>query len=109
MSGAARTPATQGAAPAPHLALTEANPSPPGQPQEQTSGNAPHSEVKIKPQLKSRGNVAKEEDPKPSYQLYKMQIKSTWSTRQTLYLWKIKKGIESSHKITHTSSDSCGH
>ena len=32
--GAARTPATQAAAPPPHLALTGANPSPPGQPQE---------------------------------------------------------------------------
>ena len=34
--GAARTPATQAAAPPAHLALTGANPSPPGQPQEQT-------------------------------------------------------------------------
>ena len=33
---AARTPATQAAAPPPHLTLTGANPSPPGQPQEQT-------------------------------------------------------------------------
>ena len=30
----------------------------------------PHAEVEIKPQLKPRGNVAKEEDPKPSHQLY---------------------------------------
>ena len=37
----------------------------------------PHVEVEIKPQLKPRGNAAKEEDPKPSYQLYKLQIKST--------------------------------
>ena len=34
----------------------------------------PHTEVKIKPQLKPRGSVAKEEDPKPSHQLYKLQI-----------------------------------
>ena len=40
----------------------------------------PHAEVEIRPQLKSRGSVAKEEDPKPSHQL---QIKSTQSTRQT--------------------------
>ena len=33
--------------------------------------------VEIKPQLKPRGSVAKEEDPKPSHQLYKLQIKST--------------------------------
>ena len=45
----------------------------------------PHVEVEIKPQLKPRGSVAKEEDPKPCYQLYKLQIKSTWSTRQTVY------------------------
>ena len=41
----------------------------------------PHAEVEIKPQLKPRGSVAKE-DPKPSHQLYKLQIKSTGSTRQ---------------------------
>ena len=35
----------------------------------------PHAEVEIKPQLKPRGSVAKEEEPKPSYQLYKLQIK----------------------------------
>ena len=44
----------------------------------------PQVEVEIKPQLKPRGSVAKEEDPKPSHQLYKLQIKSTQSTRQTL-------------------------
>ena len=70
--GAARTPATQAAAPPPHLALTGANPSPPGQPQEQTPVDAPHAEVEIKPQFKPRGRVAKEEDPKPSHQLYKL-------------------------------------
>jgi len=29
------------------------------------------TEVEIKPQLKPRGSVAREEDPKPSHQLYK--------------------------------------
>ena len=47
----------------------------------------PHAEVEIKPQLKHRGSVAKEEDPKPSQQLYNLQIKSTGSTKQTLPLW----------------------
>ena len=75
--GAARIHETQAAAPPPHLALTEANPSPPGQPQEQTPVDGPHAEVEIKSQLKPRGSVAKEEDPKPSHQLYKLQIKST--------------------------------
>ena len=48
----------------------------------------PHVEVEIKSQLKPRGSVAKEEDPKPSHQLYKLQIKSAQSTRRTLCLWK---------------------
>ena len=52
---------------------------------------------------------AKEEDPKHSHQLYKLQIKSTWSTRKTLCLWNIKKDIESSHRRKHTSFDSWGH
>jgi len=80
---------TQAAAPPPHLALTGANPSPPGQPQEQNPVDDPHAEVEIKPQLKPKGSVAKEEDPKPSHQLYKLQIKSTRSTRQTLCLWNV--------------------
>jgi len=87
--GAARTPATQQTTPPPHLALTGANPSPPGQPQEQNPVDNPHAEVEIKPQLKPRGGVAKKEDPKPSHQLYKLQIKPTRSTRQTLCLWNI--------------------
>jgi len=37
--------------------------------QEQTPVDDPHEEVEIKPQLKPRGSVAKEEDPKPSHQL----------------------------------------
>ena len=47
--GAARTPATQAAAPPPHLGLTGANPNPPRQPQEQTPVDDPHPEVEIKP------------------------------------------------------------
>ena len=50
----------------------------------------PHVEVEIKPQLKSRGSVAKEEDPKSSHQLYKLQIKSTQSTRQNVSMEYIK-------------------
>ena len=65
----------------------------------------PHAEVEIKPQLKPRGSVAKEEDPKPLHQLYKLQIKSTQSTKQTLCLWNILKAIESAHKRKSTSSD----
>ena len=58
---AARTPVTQAAAPSSHLALTGANPGPPGQPQEQTPVDDPQAEVGIKLQLKPRGSVAKEE------------------------------------------------
>ena len=68
----------------------------------------PHVEVEIKPQLKPRGSVAKEEDPKPSCQLYKLQMKSTQSTRQTVSLWNIEKVTEHSHKTKLTSSDNCG-
>ena len=107
--GAARTLETQAAAPPLYLALTGTNPSPPGQPQHQTPVNDPHVKVEIKPQLKSRSSVAKKEDPKPFHQLYNLQIKSIWSTRQTLCLWSILKVIESSHKRKHASSDSCGH
>ena len=87
--GAARNPETKAGAPPPHLALTGANPSPPGWPQEQTPVDSPQAKVEIKPELKPRGSAAKEEDPKPSHQLYKLQIKSTWSTKQTLCLWTI--------------------
>ena len=62
----------------PHLGLTGADPSPPGQPQEQTPVDDPHAEVETKPQLKPKGSVTKEEDPKTSHQLYKLQIKSTY-------------------------------
>ena len=65
---------TQAAAPPPGLALPGASPSPPGQPQEQTPVDDPHVEVEIKPQLKPRGSVTKEEDPNPSHQLYRCQL-----------------------------------
>ena len=86
VTGAARTP---GAVPPPHLAFTGTEPSPSGQPQEQTPVDDPHAEVETKSQLKPKGGVTKEEDPKTSHQLYKLQIKSTRSTRQTLCLWNI--------------------
>ena len=34
----------------------------------------PHAEVDIKSQLKPRGGVAKEEDPKPSHQPYSYRL-----------------------------------
>ena len=53
--GAASTPATPAAAPPPHLALTGANPRPPGQPQEQTPVDGPHAEVEIKTTIEIQG------------------------------------------------------
>ena len=50
VSGTARTFATQAAAPPPHLALKGANPSHPGQPQEQSPVGNPHVEVEKKTQ-----------------------------------------------------------
>ena len=50
------------AATSPHLVFTEADLKPPGQPQEQTPVDDPHTEVEIKPQLNPRGSVAKDED-----------------------------------------------
>jgi len=41
------------------------------------------------PSGRPRGSVTKEEDPKPSHQLYKLQIKSRRSTRQILCLWNM--------------------
>ena len=67
----------QATEPPPHPVLTKADLSLPGQPQEQTPVDDPHAEVGIKPQLNSKGSVAKEEDQKPFHQLYKVQIKST--------------------------------
>ena len=59
--------------PPPHVDFTRADTSPAGHPQEQTPVDGPYAEVEIKPQLKLRGRVAKEEDPKP---FQKLQIKS---------------------------------
>jgi len=50
---------TQAAAAPPHLALSGANPSPPGQPQEQTPVDHPHAELEMKPQLEPRNSVTK--------------------------------------------------
>ena len=50
----------------------------------------PHLEVEIKSQLKSRSNVAREEDPKLSHQLYMLQIKPTLSIKQTVSMDYIK-------------------
>ena len=67
----------QAAMPQPSLFLPGAEPSPPGQSQEQTLVDDSHAEVEIKPQLKPRGTLAKEEDQKPSQQMYKLQTKFT--------------------------------
>ena len=58
----------------------------------------PHIEVEIKPQLKPRGSVAKEEDSKPSHQLFRLQIKSTRPTKQTLSMEYIKRPLRAPTK-----------
>ena len=57
------------ALPPPHPFLTGADPSPPGQPQEQTPVDDPHAKVSIKPQLSSRNGVTKEEDQTLPHQM----------------------------------------
>ena len=73
------TPGPHWGRPKPSRAASGANPS-----------GHPHAEVEIKPQLKLRVSVSKEEDPKPSHQLYKLQIKSTRSARQSVSMEYIK-------------------
>ena len=51
---------TQAAVPPLPLALIGVNPSPPGQPHEQTPVDNPYPEVEIKAQLKPRGSVTKD-------------------------------------------------
>ena len=87
--GSARVPMIRAAAPPPGPVFTEADPSPPGQPQAQTPRDDPQGQVGMKPQLSSRGRVIKGKDQKPSRQLYKLQIISTPSGRWTLCLWNI--------------------
>ena len=85
----ARMSVTQSAAPPKHLALKGANPRTPGRPQGHTPVDKPHADLEVKPQLKLSSSVAKEEDPEPPYQVYKLQIKSTLAPRKTLCLWNI--------------------
>ena len=63
--------------------------------------DSPHAEVEIKAQLKPRGSVAKEEDPKPSHQLFKLEIKSTRPTKQTLSMEYMRGHGELPQKKTH--------
>ena len=84
-------------------------PKPSGKPQELNPNGQLTCRGGNKTTIETWGSVAKEEDPKPSHWLYKLKIKSTWSTKQTLCQWNIWKAIESSHKRKRTSSDSCGH
>ena len=74
----------------PHLALTGANPSPPGQPQAQTPVDDPHVDVEIKPQWKPRDSVVKQKDPKLPHQRYKLQVKSTQSQADSASVEHIK-------------------
>ena len=68
----------------------------------------PHVEVEIKPQLKPRGSVAKEEDPNLPTSCTSCRL-NPHGQPDRLCLWNILKVIESSHERKRTSSDSCGH
>ena len=54
--------------------------------------------MEIKLQLKPRDSVAKEDDPKPSHQLYKLHIKSTWSTSRLCAYGIYKRTLRASTK-----------
>ena len=67
----------------------------------------PHAEVEVIPQLKPRGSMAKEEDPKPSHQLYSYRL-NPHDQLGRLSMEYVKDHRELPPK-KHTSSDSCGH
>ena len=75
----AGAPGTLAAVPPLCPVLTEADPSAPGQPQEQTPVGGPHAEVRLEPQLSPRGRATKEEEKNLSMLLHKLQIKSLLS------------------------------
>ena len=106
--GAARTTVTQAATPPPHLVLTEANPSPPGQPQGQTPVDDLHAEVEIKPPLKPRAVWLRKKTLNLLTSCTNCRL-NPHDQLGRLCLWNIWKVTESSHKRKHTSSDSRGH
>ena len=107
--GAARNPATQAAAPPPHLALTGANSSPPGQPREQTPVDNPRVEVKIKPQLKPRAVWLRKKTQNLPTSCTSCRLNPHDQLARLCVYGIIRKAIESSHKRKGTSSDSSGH
>ena len=82
-----------------HLVLTEADPGAPGQTQEQSLVDDSHIEAEIKPQLKHRDSMAKEEDPNASHQLYKWQVKSRRSTVSYGMYKRTKKASTKENKL----------
>ena len=68
----------------------------------------PHVEVGIKPQLKPRGSVAKEEDPNLPTSCTSRRLNHTINKAACVSVGSTK-GPESAHKRKRTSSDSCGH
>ena len=67
----------------------------------------PHAEVEVIPQLKPRGSMAKEEDPKPFHQLYSYRL-NPHDQLGRLSMEYVKDHRELPPK-KHTSSESCGH
>ena len=97
---------TQAAAIPPHGAFTGADPSPPGQPQEQTPVDDPHAEVEIKSQLKPGGSVAKEENPKPSHQsCYTSSRLNPYDQLDRLFVYGIYKRTLNDNPISKTEKE----
>ena len=100
------SPETQVAAPPSLLALTGASPNLPGQPQERTPVDNPHAKVEIKPRLKPRGSVAKEEDQNLPTSCAGFRL-SPHDHLGRLCVWIYKRSLRAPTK-ENTSSDSCG-
>ena len=75
-SGTRGAPTIQVVVLPPCPALTGADPSAPGQPQDYIPVVGPYAEVGIKPKLNPRNGTTKEEDQKSFHQLHKLHFKS---------------------------------
>ena len=98
--GAARTPATQAAAPPPHLA-SQGKPKASRAASVANPSGRPTCRGGNKATVETQGECGKEEDPKFSHQLCKVQVKSTQSARQTVSMEYVKGRWELLQKKIH--------
>ena len=87
--------------PHPHLALNGTDPSPPGQPQEQTPVDKSHAEVEIKPQLNPKGRMVNEEDQNLSTSCTSCTLNSHEQLHRCCLYGIHKRTNESSHRGKH--------